>query len=129
MYVHKFNTYSMYLVMISNSMHVPMLRMYICTYLATGQVKLLFQNKGNNNILNKHDTIKRQSQSESCQCKDGSPGPRGLPGNKGEMGMKGKQGARGDPGDRGPQGIIGTNSCMYYVIIIIIIELYSVLNK
>ena len=61
------------------------------------------QGEDSDNILNKHDVIKRQSD-QKCQCKDGSPGPRG---NKGEKGMEGKQGRKGDTGSRGPRGDVG----------------------
>ena len=59
-----------------------------------------------------HDVVKRQSE-QSCQCKDGSPGPIGPPGNKGQMGVEGRKGdigppgPRGDTGYRGPRGTIG----------------------
>ena len=55
----------------------------------------------------------RDNQTQNCQCKDGTPGPRGPPGNKGEMGIKGFKGDTGPPGprddtgDRGPRGMIG----------------------
>ena len=73
------------------------------------------QDKSHDDTFEKHDVVKRQSE-QNCQCKDGSPGPRGPPGNKGEIGMESKQGRkgdtgppgpRGDAGDRGPQGRIG----------------------
>jgi len=59
-----------------------------------------------------HDIAKRQSGDE-CQCKDGTPGPRGPPGQKGSIGKEGHKGdvgspgPRGDTGDRGPRGVIG----------------------
>ena len=67
------------------------------------------QDRGNDNSLNKHDVVKRQSE-QNCPCKDGIPGPKGPPGNKGELGLKGDTGSpgpRGDAGDRGPRGVIG----------------------
>jgi len=78
---------------------------------------MFIQAKDKDNTDSKHDVVKRQSEQNcTCQCKDGSPGPRGPPGNKGEIGMEGKQGRkgdtgppgpRGDAGSRGPRGIIG----------------------
>ena len=75
--------------------------------------KIQFQVKANDDSLNKHGVVKRQSE-QNCQCKDGSPGPRGTPGNKGEVGIKGVKGdtgptgPRGDVGDRGSRGLIGS---------------------
>ena len=74
--------------------------------------QIWFSLKGKDDNLNKHDLVKRQSD-QNCQCKDGSPGPRGPPGNKGGIGIKGFKGdtgppgLRGDAGDRGPRGMIG----------------------
>ena len=81
--------------------------------------------KANDDILNKHDVVKRQSQ-QSCECKDGAPGPQGKdgipgpqgpPGNKGETGDTGLQGPRGDAGHRGPRGPIGMQLLTYNIII------------
>ena len=90
--------------------------------------KFIIQGRDKGNSLNKHDVVKRQSD-QNCQCKDGTPGPRGPPGNKGEMGIKGDTGPpgpRGDTGDRGPRGIIGiqlynytnviSGNCMYVLL-------------
>ena len=68
--------------------------------------KVAISSQGKGNTLNKHDVVKRQSE-QNCQCKDGSPGPKGLPGNKGEKGMQGKQGRNGDTGPPGPRGDVG----------------------
>ena len=88
----------------------------------------VFQDRDN---LNKHDVVKKQTE-QNCQCKDGSPGPRGTPGNKGEMGIKGLKGdtgppgPRGDAGHRGQRGPIGiqlynytnaiSGNCMYVLL-------------
>ena len=70
---------------------------------------------------NIHD-IKRRQSGDECQCKNGTPGPRGAPGPKGDEGKQGRKGdvgppgprgdvgppgPRGDTGDRGPRGEIG----------------------
>ena len=63
--------------------------------------------------------VKRQWD-QNCQCKDGSPGPRGPPGNKREMAMEGKQKHKGEMGmkgfkwDTGPPGTMRNN--MYLTI-------------
>ena len=62
------------------------------------------------NTIITHDITKRQQEDE-CQCKNGTPGPRGPPGLIGKEGHKGDvglPGPRGDTGDRGPRGEIGT---------------------
>ena len=66
-------------------------------------------NHDNTVTTHDHDITKRQSGDE-CQCKDGTPGPRGPKGDIGKEGHKGDvgpPGPRGDTGDRGPRGIIG----------------------
>jgi len=54
---------------------------------------------GKNDITH-HDVVKRQSE-QSCQCKNGNPGPIGPPGSKGG---RGSPGPKGDTGAQGPQG-------------------------
>ena len=63
----------------------------------------MLQPKADMDTANIHDITRRQSGDE-CQCKDGTPGPRGVPGPKGD---KGKQGHKGDVGPPGPRGDTG----------------------
>jgi len=67
---------------------------------------MFIQTKDKENTDNRHDVVKRQSE-QNCQCKDGSPGPKGAPGNEGEKGMEGKQGHKGDTGPPGQKGDVG----------------------
>jgi len=54
-------------------------------------------NNDNDEIL--HDVLKRQTEGDYCQCKDGIPGPKGPPGEKGEMGERGYPGRQGKRGN------------------------------
>ena len=77
-----------------------------CNHILMQKVVIFPQGKYNDNTINKHDVVKRQSE-ENCQCKDGNPGLMGPPGNKGEKGVEGKQGRKGDTGPPGPRGDTG----------------------
>ena len=55
-------------------------------------VRICIQEK--NDDSTQHDVIKRQSE-QSCQCKNGNPGPIGPPGNKGDTGSPGPRGYTG----------------------------------
>ena len=81
--------------------------------------------------------VKKKQSEQNCQCKDGSPGPRGPPGNKGEIGIGGKQGnkgdtgppgPRGDEGDRGPRGRIGDHQAMKLCILLSCIYMFLMLH-
>ena len=50
-----------------------------------------------NDDSTQHDVVKRQSK-QSCQCKNGIPGPVGPPGNKRDIGSPGPRGYTGAQG-------------------------------
>ena len=86
----------------------PLTAFYSCMHAQFTMLQL----KTDMDTTNIHDITRRQSGDE-CQCKDGTPGPRGVPGPKGYEGKQGHKGdvgppgPRGDTGDRGPRGEIG----------------------